>query len=184
MARTIHHPRHAKRKKRANVRKSILSFAAVSLLSISGIATYANFTDTATTQITAQSGSINLTLNNSKTHSINLGNTLKPGDVKSFPITVRNTGTIPLNYRVTSANASGAYNALTTALKAEVTLANGATATTTNLNNINTGNRTIPANGSVTFNLKVTFPTSGISNFNDLQNRSGNTILTFHAVQS
>lgn len=155
-----------------------LGVALMASLTVGGVATFAGFTDTASSTITAQAGTINLTVDNSKAMTLDLGSAWKPGDTTSKTVTVRNTGTIPLNYKITATPNTGA----TLAPILDATVKTGtATAVASKLSTISTANRTIAAGGSETVVIGVTWNPGTTDN--QFQGTDGTTVLNFTATQ-
>lgn len=157
---------------------------ALSLVTIStgAIATYAGFTDSGSTDITATAGSINLAMGasgTSKTAAINLGTALVPGgSIANQTITLRNTGTLPM--KVTGAvtgTPGNLANTMTVVIKEGTTqLYSGKMST------MAIANFTLAASGTKTLTLTFTWPNGTPEVDNALMGASANTDLTFSAT--
>lgn len=164
------------------VKKLTVGLAALTLLSVGGIATVSSFTDSATSTVTAKAGTVSLTaLNPSSVATINFGTTLKPDGVAGAAqtINVKNTGTLPIYFDIQTAT-TPAPGKLAEIL--DVTVAAGAnTPVTTKLKSINTPNYSLAAGAT----MAVTFTPKWTSTAADdtYQGTDGATTLNFFATQ-
>lgn len=163
----------------SNLKKAVFGFAAASLIAVGGVSTVSAFSDEATSNITVKAGTIDLQLNNAKTTTIALPTTMKPGDVlPAQTITVRNTGSIPLKYTVTSSSAAGSLaDVLDVTIKKNVA---DTTGTKSKLSAVNIPSTSVAAGTTETFSVQVTWPQG--SNDNSYQGKDGATTLNFVAT--
>lgn len=148
----------------------------IALFAIGGISTQALFTDSATTNVTVTSGTLELDIDRPATIALN--NIVKPGDTQNVPITVSNNGSLDLNYTVSTSNASGDLGPIldVTAKVGSSTIGTG------KLNSFSIPSRSLNSNADETVTLTVSWPTSQSSNA--LQGKNASTTLTFNATQN
>lgn len=176
------HRAKTKTKMKANLYQKVIGIGAVvSLVSLGTVATYASFTDTGTSAITATAGKITLALGEtgtSKSAPIALGTTLVPGASIAKTIVVRNTGTIPMKYTTAVTGTPGTLASTMTAV-----IKNGTTQLYSGkMNAMKTATQTIPAGGSHTLDLTFAWANGTAAVDNLLMGQSANTTLTFTAV--
>lgn len=158
-------------------RTTTIGLAVIASVTLGGVATQAGFTDTSTSTVIVQGGSIDLSVDNTKSAVLDLGKTWKPGDTTSKTVTVKNSGTLPLTYKIASAPNPGTLaNVLDASVKTGT-----ANAVTTKLSAISTANRTLAAGASETVTIAVTW-TAGTQD-NQYQGADGTTVLNFTATQ-
>lgn len=158
-------------------KKATIGLAVIASVTFGGVATQAGFTDTATSTVIAQAGSINLTVDTLKAVTLDLGSSWKPGDTTSKTVTVRNNGSLPLTYKIAAApNAGTLANVLDASVKTGT-----ATAVSTKLSAVSTANRTLAAGASETVTIAVTW-NAGTQD-NQYQGTDGTTVLNFTATQ-
>lgn len=120
---------------------------------------------------------------------------MKPGDVSYAPLTLSNTGTLPLSYTMTSSATNTDNKGLAAALTGEVRLVSGSTCTATTFNASSTtiasnvtglaslaisSARTVAASGSEVACFKVSLPSNA---GNALQGSRTTASFTFVAAQ-
>ena len=177
--------------KKPVLKKVVAASVVLGALAVGGIATSASFSDTGTTSVTVNSGTINMTLRGtddataSKAANIDLG-TMKPGDTFTKTIVVANAGTLPLKY-TTNTTVTG-----DTALPGVITVkVDDTTGTSTNvlpagtkLNAVNIATaRTVNAGASQTLTLTGTWPNGTPAVDNPAQGKTSTAVITFNAVQ-
>lgn len=176
--------RHAgtKSKKFQRINTSVGLAMGVIALSVGSMATYASFSDSGTSAITATAGKITLAMGatgTAKTAPIALGTTLVPGGtIADKTIVLRNTGTIPMKYTAAITGTPGTLAATMTA-----TIKNGTTSLYTGkMNAMKIATQTIPAGGTVTLTLSFAWANGTAAVDNPLMGTNANTNLTFTAT--
>lgn len=161
--------------------KLAVPLAILSVFSLGGVATLANFTSEGTSTMTATAGKIELGLNSNSNKSINiaLGNAVFPGGaIPSQGISVRNSGTIPMKYTVAPTGTPGPL-----AAHIDVVAKVGTTQVYSGkLNAFKISSRTIAANNNESMTLDFAWPDQAGRYDTDLMGASGNTTLTFTAT--
>jgi predicted ribosomally synthesized peptide with SipW-like signal peptide len=171
---------------KSNLTKFAVGALAASLLAIGGVATVANFTDSATSTVTVTSGNIDLELGAAKTFPINLGTIMKPGETVVKSIVVTNNGTIPLTYTAATGSIIGptlAGNINVTMRDMTVPATPVVIPGTPKMSTVALPAKTIAAGGTQTVELTFTWPNGTPAVDNPLQGISAGSTLTFSATQ-
>lgn len=158
-------------------KKASIGIALVATLSIGSIGTIAGFTDNATSNVTVQAGTVDLTVDSLKAITLDFGSTMKPGDSVTKNVTVKNTGTLPLNYSI---KATGTPGKLAEKLTASVKPGSAAASVST-LKTVNTPNKVLASGASETVAIIVSW-TAGTTD-DSYQGTDGTTVLNFSATQ-
>lgn len=158
-------------------KKATLGIALIATLTVGGVGTLAGFTDDAKSTVTVQAGTIDLTINALKEITLDFGSTMKPGDSVTRNVTVKNTGTLPLNYSIKS---TGTPGKLAEKLTASVKPGSAAASITT-LKTVNTPNKVLQPGASETVAIIVSW-TAGATD-DSYQGTDGTTVLNFSATQ-
>lgn len=143
------------------------------VLGVAGAGTWAVFTDGASsTGNTFTAGTLEVTLTEPGAWSAGFNN-MKPGETKTFSITVNSVGTLPLNYDVGTVLGGVLAGGVTPVAVTGVRI-DGAAATSGSLDAIG------GADASDEIQIDVTMP---VSAGNDYQGQSGTLSVTVNAVQ-
>lgn len=165
--------------------KVVVGMAAASLLAVGGIATVANFTDTATSAVTVGSGDINLQLGTVKAITLDLGQNIKPGFTSTQTIVINNKGSLPLTYTAATGGITGTLPALINVTVNDTTVPATPVAIggAMKMSTIALPSKTIAAGGSQTIAITYTWPNGAAGAENAQMQASGNAVLTFNATQ-
>lgn len=144
--------------------------------------TVSSLSDQGKSTFSAKAGSINLGINQSasKSYSLNLGANWYPGMSSTVPLTVYNTGTLPMKYSIVSSNPStGLPERIDVIAKIGTTVVYQG-----KLNSLNVSTRTIAANNSEVLSLEMTWPRIDAEILTDftLKGSTGSTSLIFTAT--
>jgi hypothetical protein len=166
--------------------KLAIGAVAASMLAIGGVATIAGFTDTATTDITVGAGNIDLQLGSAKTATFDLGQNIKPGTSVVKTIVVNNKGSLPLTYTATTGGATGNLAPVIDVTIRDMTVPATpvAVGTSKKMNAVVLPSKTLVATtGTQTLEFTFTWPNGTPAVDNVLQGGTGDSTLTFNAVQ-
>lgn len=171
------------KREHSKFKKAVVGVGLASLLAAGGIASYAGFTDTSNANVTVGSGTVDLKLNDSESTTLAFGSGWLPGKSDTKTVTVKNAGNLPLKYTVAAATPT--TNTLANKLTAKVTI-NGATTTAYNgalsgLSIPTASAQSLAPGATHTFKIDVNW-TEGADD-NNYQGKSGDTVLTFSAMQ-
>lgn len=164
---------------RRALRLGIVGAAFLAICSLGSMATVASFSDTSTSPITIQSGTIILTAGGTANYPIDFGTNWQPGETVTKTFTMKNSGTLPLSYRATTTAAGSGV--LAKKLDA-VVKSNGVQSFSGKLNAVNATPVTLDPGQSHTFSLTLTWTPA--ADDDAYQNTSGNTVITFNASQT
>lgn len=156
---------------------SILTIMAVASIAVGGTAAYFSAQETSAAN-TFTAGTLGLSVGQA-VYSVDMTN-MKPGDVKTVTLTIANTGTLPLNYKITNAltgaimlgegTPAGADDPYVSAIKVD-----GAA-----YSNPESLSEALGTDASDSVEVEITFP---LAADNDYQGLSGNLAITFDAIQ-
>lgn len=164
------------------MKKLAIGALAVSAVAVGGVATFANFTDSATSPITVTAGKIDLKLNSVNSFPIDLGSTMKPGDSVVRTVSVQNNGTIPLTY---TANTTGATGTLAPVVDVKIEDVTGTASTigTTKLNAMVLPSKIIAGGSKQDLKLTFTWVSGTPAVDNPLQGGTAAATLNLSATQ-
>lgn len=158
-------------------KKAVVGLAVTSIFAIGGAATISAFQDSATSDVTISSGSIDLNINDVKSYPLTFGTAWAPGTSQTQSVTVSNQGTLPLDFSATTVGATSGE--LAKAL--DVTVKRGSeTIASGKLNNLSIPSTELAANASVPLDITITWNSTGSDN--DYMDANGNTTLLFSAA--
>lgn len=166
------------------MKKLAIGALAVSAVAVGGVATFANFTDTATAPITVTAGKIDLKINSVNSFPIDLGPTMKPGDSVVKTISIQNNGTIPLTYTANTTAVTGNLAPVIDVKIEDVTVpATPVTIGTTKLNAMTLPSKTIAGPSKQDLRLTFTWANGTPAVDNALQGGTGAATLNLTATQ-
>ena len=141
-----------------------------------GGATFANFSSTATNDDNIFKAGTLVVTAGPQQYSVDITN-LKPGDTKSGQFVIANTGSLPLNYTVTSSGTGELFTGATVDRDGDGILdANNATVTFTS----NSTGSLVASTGTATITYTVTLPSAA---GNDFQGTQGSLKFNVNATQ-
>lgn len=175
--------RHSSKKKNYKNRTKLTGIlVAGAVLAAGGAASLAAFSDSGSSAVTVQAGSITLAMGatgTAKTAPIDLGTGWYPTKSEARTVVIRNTGTLPMTVTGSSAPAASANLAPILDVAVKKDTASGASVATGKASTLAIPAQVIPAGGTLTLHLTYTWPNGSSTVDNALMGASGNSTITF-----